>query len=248
MQIVTRAQWGARAPKPGRILVPWAKRNAFSVHYTDGPRSQKVRAIQDWCMNAPPHGRNFLDIDYNWLVDFNGLIYEGRGWDYAGSHTLNLNIPQIGVAFIGYDRDVTDAAKHAIRELYDEANRIKRGTLTKTWHSAHAQTDCPGTNLRTWVRSGMIDPVKPPPPPPTPAYPQWAGKILKRGMVNNAEVRKFQLKLKQRGWKISVDGDFGPGTETVVKAFQREKNLALADGKVDKKTWDRIYTAPVTDS
>lgn len=243
MEFVTRAQWGARPPRGGRKHVTWSQRTHFSVHYTGGPRSQHVRTIQDWCMD----GRGFLDIDYNWLVDYNGVIYEGRGWDYAGSHTLNLNTPHIGVAFIGYDQDVTDKAKHALVVLYNEANRLKGSALVKTWHGANAQTDCPGTNLRTWVRSGMRDPL-PPPPPPKPTYPAWAGKILKRGMVNNTEVRKFQTKLHQRGWKITVDGDFGPGTEAIVKAFQREKKLTLTDGRVDKKTWDAIYTAPVTDS
>lgn len=245
MDYISRAQWGARPAKPGRTRVTWAQRTHFSVHYTDGPHTQSVRAIQDWCMNAPPHGRNFLDIDYNWLVDVNGVIYEGRGWDYAGSHTLNKNTPQIGVAFIGYDADVTDKAKHAIAVLYAEANRLKKGALTKTWHSAWSQTDCPGTKLRSWVRFGMRDPLPPPPPPHT--YPQFAGKILKFGMLDNAEVRKLQLKLQQRGWKITVDGDFGPGTEDVVKAFQREKKLTVS-GTVNKTTWDKIYTAPVTDS
>jgi len=245
MRFVTRAEWNARDPKPGRTLVPWSKRTAFSVHYTDGPRSQSVRNIQDWCMNEPPHGRGFLDIDYNWLVDFNGIIYEGRGWDYAGSHTLDLNTPQIGVAFIGYDRDVTDAAKHSIRTLYDESTRLKGSALTKTWHSAWSQTDCPGTNLRTWVRSGMVDPT--PPSPPAPGFPKFAGTVLKRGMVNNHQVDIFQRQLQKRGWRIVVDGDFGPSTEAVVKAFQREKKLRPS-GVVDKATWDKIYTAPVTDS
>lgn len=249
MHIVTRDEWGARPPKDGRTRVTWAQRTHFSTHYTGGPKTQSVRAIQDWCMNPPPHGRNFLDIDYNFLVNYEGVPFEGRGWDYAGSHTEGKNTPQLGVAFIGYDADVTDAALHTIRWLYDDANRRKGGILSRTYHSAWDETSCPGPRLRSWVIGGMKDPTPPPPPAPPkpPAYPKYAGRILKRGMVDNAEVGKFQLKLKQRGWRLTADNDFGAVTEAVVKSFQREKKIP-AHGRVDKVTWDKIYTAPVTDS
>lgn len=39
--------------------------------------------------------------------------------------------------------------------------------------------------------------------------------------------------------RLSVDGDFGTGTQTAVKAFQTSKQLA-ATGIVDQKTWDAL--------
>lgn len=58
-------------------------------------------------------------------------------------------------------------------------------------------------------------------------------------------VRRFQARLKQRGWRIDVDGRFGPQTDRVVRAFQAEKGLVV-DGKVGRLTWAAIWNAPIT--
>lgn len=65
----------------------------------------------------------------------------------------------------------------------------------------------------------------------------WAG--------DRAGIRKFQAKLKKRGWSISVDGRFGPATKKIVGQFQAEKGLRV-DGGVGIKTWKAIWESPVT--
>jgi peptidoglycan hydrolase-like protein with peptidoglycan-binding domain len=67
---------------------------------------------------------------------------------------------------------------------------------------------------------------------------------VKRGS-RGAAVRAVQARLASRGWKIGVDGDFGPTTEKVVRAFQAEKHLGV-DGIVGPRTWTALWTAPVT--
>ncbi len=80
--------------------------------------------------------------------------------------------------------------------------------------------------------------------PPHTHFPPFPG-LLKKGMMNNGGVRTMQSQLAKRGWGITVDGDFGPGTETIVRKFQADKGLKI-DGVCGPKTWETLFTSPVT--
>jgi peptidoglycan hydrolase-like protein with peptidoglycan-binding domain len=83
---------------------------------------------------------------------------------------------------------------------------------------------------------------------PRPKHPPWPNLYFHVGMKDKGEkgaIRMFQRKLKDRGWDIDVDGEFGPATEKVVKKFQRQKSLEV-DGEVGPMTWNAIWSSPVT--
>lgn len=58
-------------------------------------------------------------------------------------------------------------------------------------------------------------------------------------------IRTLQQRLRDRGWRISVDGKFGPQTRDVVRKFQHEKRLRV-DGGVGAQTWAALWEAPIT--
>ncbi len=59
--------------------------------------------------------------------------------------------------------------------------------------------------------------------------------------TSGPEVGIIQAKLKEKGtYNGPIDGDFGGGTESAVKAFQRSAGLA-ADGVVGILTWDKLF-------
>ena len=62
--------------------------------------------------------------------------------------------------------------------------------------------------------------------------------IIRRGS-EGSQVTKLQNALKDAGYKLSADGVFGPGTEKVVKQFQRDEGLT-ADGIVGRSTWSAL--------
>ena len=51
--------------------------------------------------------------------------------------------------------------------------------------------------------------------------------------------------MKKRGWRIDVDGYFGPASEKVARQFQAEKGIRV-DGAVGAQTWAASWSEPVT--
>ncbi len=58
-------------------------------------------------------------------------------------------------------------------------------------------------------------------------------------------VLKAQNRLKERGWRITRDGLYGPATARIVRLFQREKKLK-ADAILGPVTWRALWTAKIT--
>lgn len=80
----------------------------------------------------------------------------------------------------------------------------------------------------------------PPRPSGVPPFPGYCSL----GSTGTA-VLEVQRRLADRGWKITVDGVFGPGTDRVVRTYQAEKGLEV-DGVSGPLTWQSLWTAPVT--
>jgi N-acetylmuramoyl-L-alanine amidase len=162
-RIVTRAEWGARAPTSISYISHPVPR--YFVHHTEtGGCSNQAdcsaicRSIQNYHMNS----NGWSDIGYNFLVGGDGNAYEGRGWDRVGAHATNYNSVAIGVSAIGsfMNANPNNAALTAIQQLISCG--ISLGKLSSNYslhgHRDGVCTDCPGNALyntiRTWPRYG----------------------------------------------------------------------------------------------
>jgi peptidoglycan hydrolase-like protein with peptidoglycan-binding domain len=99
-----------------------------------------------------------------------------------------------------------------------------------------------------WLHVSPL-PVPPPKPPPTgpPVAPPFSGRVLKYPpFTTGSEVKAWQAKMHQRGWKIVVDGVYGPSSKTICLAFQNDKRLTHRDGIVGLETWRATWVSPVT--
>jgi len=132
-----------------------------------------------------------------------------------------------------------DAITHVAFSLGDGTTIEARGRKwgVGTWASVN-RFDFAGTIPGVDYRSGR--PLEPLPPAPVPPY----RGVLRLGSTGPAVVL-VQQRLEDRGWSLTVDGDFGSETEQVVRSFQREKHLVV-DGQVGPVTWDALWTAPIT--
>lgn len=154
MKIIGRAEWGARKPKSVTTVDP-GQRQFFVIHHSGASAGQTVRAIQDHCMDV----RGFNDIDYNYLIrSGTGEVYEGRGWNVVGSHTVGYNTSGLGVCVIGNNPFVDDKTAGALAWLYGLA--VGRfGTLKVRGHGElTGATECPGARLRAFIAAGMPAP------------------------------------------------------------------------------------------
>ena len=73
--------------------------------------------------------------------------------------------------------------------------------------------------------------------PPFPGYDMDRKQF---GRKEDDAVRRFQQRLRERGWRVKPTGTFDSETEQTVKAFHREKRLYV-DGFVGKNTLRLIW-------
>ncbi|OJJ16405.1 hypothetical protein BKI52_34520 [marine bacterium AO1-C] len=99
--IVTRSQWGARTPNASFST---SKVTHLVIHHELGSNSSsnwaaRVKAVQNFHMNSS----GYSDIGYNFLIDPNGVIYEGRagGDNIVGAHWCSRNRNTMGVCILG---------------------------------------------------------------------------------------------------------------------------------------------------
>jgi len=63
-------------------------------------------------------------------------------------------------------------------------------------------------------------------------------QVLRRGM-SGEQVKTLQYLLKEAGYDVTIDGDFGQGTQRALIKFQKKNKLA-ADGRAGPKTIEAL--------
>lgn len=208
MKIISRAEWGAKSPKAVTTL-PLSKVDTIVVHYTAAFKDEtpnykaRVRETQNFHMAAPPNGRGWNDIAYNFLVSRDGQVFEGRGFGVQSASTAGANDHIISVCFLGSDKtnrdDVTDKGRKAIGaiilEIQKRANRklLVKGHRDFKKVDPQNNTECPGDELYSFIKLKGWEKTK---PLPFPAVPNWwwtwvawrlgEGRFSKFGKANPA--------------------------------------------------------------
>jgi hypothetical protein len=105
--VVSRTAWGSPDGQSSRVRPVYYPVNHMTVHHTADANSlsgsqqrwsDRVRAI--WSFHT--YTRGWGDIGYNYLIDPNGVIYEGRaGGDDAVAFHDTANYGSMGVSMIG---------------------------------------------------------------------------------------------------------------------------------------------------
>ena len=178
--VISRAQWGCPDGEASPRWVPFYQRPFhLIVHHTSAPPGPNgptgdLNAI--WSFHT--FDRSWGDIGYNYVIDPEGRIYEGRagGDTVVGAHTQGYNIGAIGISLIGDYNAATPPAPMlaSLRRLATAlANRYgidvqsvqsQDGLAFRALagHRDFNQTDCPGQHvydllpaLRTAIAAGV---------------------------------------------------------------------------------------------
>lgn len=132
-------------------------------------------------------------------------------------------------AGLAVDGDFGSATAAAVRAFQTSSGLVSDGVVGK---DTYAHMD----GVVAWCAAQGA----PPAPPDALPFPG----TTRLGSHGDA-VMSVQSVLKNRGWKIAVDGIFGRGTDSIVRKYQAEKGLTV-DGIVGPQTWVSMCTAPVT--
>ena len=256
MEYISRAEWGA-SPNPNRADGDFVKMRAdltegIVVHHSgvqNGPKGVKaVQAFERYHLSKGWDG-----IAYNWLVDEEGVIYEGRGWENRGAGTKGWNMKSFSVCYTGWGfSEVPKASLDSLIEIAEEAEGVCNKDLWVSTHRLKGTSTCPGDWLGDWVESGMNH-LKEPEMPNWSEIFQYLIDLREQVKVSvlslskksrGAAVEIVQTLLRDRGYDPGpIDGIFGRGTDGAVKEFQMaNKTAGTADGIVGVKTWDALTT------
>ncbi|XP_052082621.1 peptidoglycan-recognition protein SC2-like [Mytilus californianus] len=163
VNIISRDSWGAR--RPGSTSTIYTPVPDFFIHHTTGGACTsfsaciaQMKGIQNYHMDDSNH--RWADIGYSFLVGEDGKIYEGRGWDQEGAHTLGYNSRGLAASFMGNfsTHAPNSAALNAVKELIQCG--ISKGKISQSYalfgHRDVSSSACPGTALynviKTWAR------------------------------------------------------------------------------------------------
>ncbi len=104
---IKRQDWGSAFGLGTQIYIPpaaYTKVTHLIVHHSAGTNTSSnwkgvVASIFDFHVNT----NGWQDVGYNWLIDPNGVIYEGRGGgdNVRGAHMCGYNNNTMGVCMLG---------------------------------------------------------------------------------------------------------------------------------------------------
>ena len=244
-------EWGA-VPSSEPVTVVNKPPTKLFIHHTASANStdyslqhgfQLARDIQADHMTRP----GWIDTGQHFTVSRGGHVMEGRHrslealknghQDVLSAHCVGQNDKAIGIENEGTYTSVAPRAEH-YAALADLATYICSQYKIRPYqiygHRNFNDTECPGDQLYALLPTLRADVAARIGGDPT--QPVWPS--LKKG-AKGEQVRVLQLLLRAWGSAITADGDFGPGTDTAVRAYQKEKT-ATVDGVAGGQTWGQL--------
>ncbi|NUW33992.1 N-acetylmuramoyl-L-alanine amidase [Nonomuraea sp. SMC257] len=262
IDLVTRRDWGARAPRGSYTQL--ASTKGVKVHYTGGLVNPGIVTDHNGCVSlvqsiqrGHQDGNGWLDIGYSFVACPHRKVFEGRGLHHLpAANGPGLNSGHYAVLGLVGNAGLVeppDGVLHAILDAVEYVRERGDAGLEIKGHRDGYATDCPGEPLYAWVRRGAPRPGGDGDGDPgdgegggEPEAPPFPGRLLRYPPVTRGEdVRTWQRQMKARGWDLDVDGAYGAQSSDVCRRFQRRQGVE-DDGVVGPVTWRLAWEAPLS--
>lgn len=159
-KILPRSYWNANEPKPFKLHIP----EKITIHHEGtvfNPEKEsaasKLKRVQVWGMGEE---RNWSDIPYHYLIDFEGNILEGRNVFTQGETATEYSPGgHLLITLFGNfeEQVVTEKQYNSLINLL--VNSVKRFNIPPDsikGHKDFANTLCPGKNLYQFLEDGSL--------------------------------------------------------------------------------------------
>jgi peptidoglycan hydrolase-like protein with peptidoglycan-binding domain len=222
---------------PARPYTKRTKTDMIILHHFAG----------DWSVLSV-HAQHILKgdrgIDYNIVIQLDGVAVWGRGIEYEGGHVRNygvsagMNARSIGVCCQGnfQEREMPDEQKETLFRVIRDCLKAYPEIDTIKGHGDLYATACPGKNYPLAEAKALLD-EKPVDVETPPVAEKPTVTMLKIGSKGSG-VKAVQTKLIALGYNLGgsgADGIFGTITEKAVRNFQRDAGITV-DGVVGPQT------------
>jgi hypothetical protein len=160
LNFISRNDWNASDPKPYKKHVPIR----ITIHHEGtffNPAKETaiehIKKVQTWGMGTD---RNWSDIPYHYIIDFDGNIIEGRDVYTAGETATDYN-PEghLLITCIGNfeEQELTELQLEALINMIAYCcNKYQISPETIKAHKDYTATLCPGKNLYKYLENGFI--------------------------------------------------------------------------------------------
>lgn len=164
-----RSRWRPRTADTSDMARASGRWTALTVHHTNmehvaAPRPGAGEAANASYMRelqrAHQVHRGWADVGYQFVIDADGRLWEGRSLDWVGAHagrsgTTNNNEENIGISLMGnfQSRAPSSAALAALTRTLDSFRARFGIARSRVYgHREFRNTACPGDVLMDWVR------------------------------------------------------------------------------------------------